>query len=220
MIGLSRRMQRQSLDCAPQRVCQRNNSARRRHIGQALQQQTGAAKAGGVADGNRCCTLRLCTNLEVVGPHEEVGNASPHYTHDPLIKVGRAPLGSCVFHLGVCQSSQALDLQLGGCLSAQVVGYSGCWGRLPKGQPETAEQPALKCLQARSRAGLVKSRQCPVSHPRASTLPALQGPLLCGVPKPEPVCSLVAPFLTKPHVTAAKPGNLSGPVTKQTQEPT
>ena len=49
--------------------------------------------------------------LEVVWAHEEVRNALSHDTHDPLIKVLGLALGCCVCHLGLYQSSQAVDLQ-------------------------------------------------------------------------------------------------------------
>lgn len=59
-------------------------------------------------------TAVLCAaawpHLEVVGPHEQVSNASTHHPHDPIIKCGRAAAGCSGFHLGLYQTRQAGDL--------------------------------------------------------------------------------------------------------------
>lgn len=51
--------------------------------------------------------------LEVVGAHEEVGDAGAHHPHDPLVKVGGLALRHGVEHLGLHHAAQALDLQRG-----------------------------------------------------------------------------------------------------------
>lgn len=50
-------------------------------------------------------------HLKVVWPHEQVGNALAHDTHDPLIKV--LGLASCCSVLDLCLNKpfQAVDLQ-------------------------------------------------------------------------------------------------------------
>ena len=61
-----------------------------------------------------CCNHpveRWVAYLEVVRPHEHVSNAIAHDTLNPLVKVLGLCLGDSICHLGICQTSQALDLQ-------------------------------------------------------------------------------------------------------------
>ena len=50
-------------------------------------------------------------HLEVVGAHEQVGDALSHDPHDPLIKVFRLALSCGVGYLSLNQSCQTIDLQ-------------------------------------------------------------------------------------------------------------
>ena len=59
----------------------------------------------------------LCVHLEVVGAHEQIGNALSHDPHDPLIKVFGLALSCGVGNLGLNQSCQTVDLQQGTLLS-------------------------------------------------------------------------------------------------------